>query len=291
MYLLLFNIVAPVMLCALLGYRWARSGKIYDTAMITNLVVTIGTPALVFRSLVNIHGDLATLGHVALASALALASFAVVAMIVLRLAGLSYRAFLPAMTFPNTGNMGLPLALLAFGDAGLAFAVAYFAICVVFQFTFGIVISSGSASPRALMRIPTLYAVALALVFLISGIRPPAWLADTANILGGMTIPLMLITLGVSLARMEVGDLKRSAFLAALRLGMGFGLGLAAAEIMGLHGVARGVVILQSSMPVAVFNYLFAQRYNNQPAAVAGGVVLSTLLSFATLPVLLWYLI
>jgi predicted permease len=101
----------------------------------------------------------------------------------------------------------------------------------------------------------------------------------------------MLIAMGVSLARFRITSAGRSVLIAALRLGMGFVVGVGVAELFGLTGVMRGVTILQSAMPVAVFSYLFAVRYNRSPEEVAGTVVISTLLSFASLPALLWYVL
>ena len=117
--------------------------------------------------------------------------------------------------------------------------------------------------------------------------RLPLWLENSFTLLGSFTIPLMLLTLGVSLAQLQVKDFARSGWLAVARLSIGLMVGLAIAELMGLEGVIRNVVIIQSTMPAAVFNYLMAKRYQQSPEAVAGLVVMSTLLSFATLPLLL----
>jgi hypothetical protein len=187
--------------------------------------------------------------------------------------------------------MGLPLCLLAFGEQGLALAISYFAINVVLMFSFGVAVAAGAASWRKLTRLPVIYAVAAALAFLYTGTTPPEWVSSTTRILGGLTIPLMLITLGVSLAGLGIQSLPRSFALSVLRLVSGFAIGWVTAEIFGMEGAARGVLILQCAMPVAVFNYLFALQYNNQPEEVAGTVVLSTALSFLSLPVLLWYIL
>jgi predicted permease len=99
----------------------------------------------------------------------------------------------------------------------------------------------------------------------------------------------MLITLGVSLAGLRVSDLGRSFLLAVLRLGLGFAVGLGIAYAFGLENTARGVLVLQSTMPTAVFNYLFAHRYATRPEEVAGAVTVSTLLTLAIIPLVLIY--
>lgn len=187
--------------------------------------------------------------------------------------------------------MGLPLALLAFGDEGMALAVAYFTVCIIFQFTAGVAIASGVTSPMALMRVPTIYAMAIALVFKATETAVPQWAGNTVEILSGFTIPLMLITLGISLQQLKIGSMGKSLVLSLIRLVMGFAVGWGLAELLGFDGAMKGVLILQSALPVAVFNYLFAARYETDPETVAGAVVLSTVLSFATLPLLMWFVL
>jgi predicted permease len=259
--------------------------------MVGSLMTNISAPCLVFSSLLRITvepRDLVLMAGLALA---VLGLSTVFAGGALKVAGLSGRAFLPPMIFANTGNMGLPLCLLAFGETGLALAVTYFTTVVIIHFTIGVGYVSGAASFTALLRIPVLYAVAAAIAFMVTGTRAPAWLTNTTGLLGDMTIPLMLITLGVSLSLLRVSGMARAFSLSALRLVMGFTVGVGLAWAFDLEGAARGVLILQSSMPVAVFNYLFAQRYARSPEEVAGMVVVSTALSFLSLPFLLWFVL
>ena len=291
MFAELFSIIAPVIICAAIGFLWAHLGKPYDTDLVSSLMTNIGAPCLVFSSLLRVTVDPADLVLMAGMALMALGMFAVFGGGALKVAGLSGRAFLPPLVFANNGNMGLPLALLAFGETGLALAIAYFTTVVVIHFTIGVGYVSGAASLTAMLRIPVLYAVAAALAFMVTGTRVPSWLTNTTGLLGDMTIPLMLITLGVSLSLLRVSGIATALSLSALRLVMGFCVGVGLAWAFDLEGAARGVVILQSSMPVAVFNYLFAQRYDRSPDVVAGLVVVSTALSFLSLPFLLWFVL
>ena len=287
----LFSIIAPLLVCAGIGYGWAKTGRGYDVELVTTLVTNIGVPCLVFNTLSNLKVDAGSFGTMVVASVAALGVSLVVGALILRLAGLSRRAFLPALSFPNTGNMGLPLNYLAFGDIGLGLAIAVFTVYATTQFTLGVALASGKASLRSLARVPVLYALPPALAFMLTGTTPPKWINATTDILGGIVIPMMLITLGISLARLGVKSLPRSLGLSVLRLGMGFAIGVAIATAFGLEGASRGVLIIQSTMPVAVFNYLFALRYKTAPEEVAGMVVISTVLSFVTLPPLLWFVL
>lgn len=283
----LVSIVAPVFICAAIGYAWAKSGRRYDIEIITVLATSISLPALVFTTLVETQIEIAALGKMVAAAVAATGLFGLIGAAALTAARIPLRSFLPAMMFPNVGNMGLPLAALGFGDAGLALAIVFFAVSVILQLTVGVALAAGTVSPRALARIPALYAVAGAVAFMAGGAEPPSWLLNTTRILGGMLVPLMLITLGVSLAGLRVANLGRGVGLALLRLVLGVGAGLGVGHALGLEGTARAILILQSAMPVAVINFLFAQRYGTDPAEVAGLVVLSTLLGFATLPFLI----
>lgn len=291
MFETLFSIVAPVLICAAIGYAWAYRGRPYNTEMVTHLVSTVGVPCLVFTTLVNVQINLDALGRMAFATFAAIGIMGVIGIVILKVWGEPVRAFLPALVFPNTGNMGLPLALLAFGDEGMALAVAYFTVCIIFQFTAGVAIASGVTSPMALMRVPTIYAMAIALVFKATETAVPQWAGNTVEILSGFTIPLMLITLGISLQQLKIGSMGKSLVLSLIRLVMGFAVGWGLAELLGFDGAMKGVLILQSALPVAVFNYLFAARYETDPETVAGAVVLSTVLSFATLPLLMWFVL
>lgn len=187
--------------------------------------------------------------------------------------------------------MGLPLCLLAFGDEGLALAVAFFTVYVVLQMTVGVSFVSGNFSIKSVLKMPVIPATIFASIFLFGDLAVPAWIFNTTKLIGDLTIPLMLFTLGVSLASLKIGSLKTAFWLSSLRLGMGFGVGVALASIMGLSGAAAGVVILQCAMPAAVFCYLFAQRYGQRPEEVAGLVIVSTFMGFAVLPALLWYVL
>ena len=148
----------------------------------------------------------------------------------------------------------------------------------------GIVLVAGRGNIGALVKQPVLWATVVALVLIVMGWSLPAWLGNTTGLIGDVTIPLMLMTLGVSLARLKVAEWKHSLLFSVMRVAGGFLIALAVAQWFDLQGVERGVLILQSSMPVAVFNYLLALKFDREPGEVAGMVLLSTLLAFFCLP-------
>ena len=140
---------------------------------------------------------------------------------------------------------------------------------------------------RQILRMPIIYAIGLALALIWTGQQLPQIAGRAVQLLGAIAVPLMLLSLGYSLATLKIASLRMSLVFAVARLVGGFAIGWLVAIAFGLEGVARGVVVIQSAMPAAVLNYLFALRYNNDPQEVAGLVVLSTLLSVALLPLFL----
>ncbi|MBB4286330.1 AEC family transporter [Roseospira goensis] len=284
----IFAVVAPVLLIAGLGLLWGWRRWPFDTEMVASLSTRIGVPCLVLDVMTRVEIDLAVLGEMVLAATLGVALTGAAGLALLRAARLPLPPYLPAMMFGNTGNVGLPLCLFAFGQEGLALAIAFFVLTAILNFTVGVAIAAGRASLGAMLRTPVIWALAAALAMNAAGVQMPPFLADTVELLGGMTIPLMLLALGVALVGLKPAGLGRAAALSAAKLALGWGAGLLLVWTLDLDGAARGVVLIEMAMPVAVFNYLFAQRYGNRPDEVAGLVLMSTLMAVVLLPALLW---
>jgi predicted permease len=280
-----------VFVIAALGYGWARARMPFDTRMVSALVLHVGAPCLLLSQLLARPVDLAAVAAIVAASVAVMALTALLAAAGLKALGLSLRAYVPPLIFPNTGNMGLPLCLFAFGETGLALAIAYFAATALLQFSLGVAIASGRLHLRTVAGNPVLWAMVLAVVLGAFDLKLPAWVMNTLSTLGGVAIPLMLLSLGTSLATLKVAGLGRALGFSLFRLGGGLAAALAVTALLGLDGPARGTVLIQSAMPTAVFNYLFALQYDNRPDDVAGIVLVSTVLSFATLPLLLAYVL
>ncbi|MCY4547494.1 MAG: AEC family transporter [Defluviicoccus sp.] len=287
----ILSVVAPLFICAGIGFVWGRLDKPFDAEMMTGLALHLGVPCLVFSTLTRLDISPAAFGEMAGAYTLALLLFMALAAALTRLLRLEARAFIPALTFRNSGNLGLPVCLFAFGEAGLAYGIGCFVIAALSGLTVGRGIYAGSTVFEALFRNPIVYAIAISLVFMIGGIEPPAWLANTVEIVSGMAIPLMVVSLGVALSKIRVVGMGRAAALSALELAAGFAVGVGLADLFGLTGVARGVLILQCAMPVAVHNYVFSEVYRRSPETVAGMVVMSSLLACFTLPAVLWFVL
>lgn len=287
----LFDVIAPIIICAGLGFVWARKGAVFPVDFVTRLVMNIGAPCLIIASFNKVDLDFSKVTELAGASLVVLGIMLVIGVVLIRLMRLDIRTFLPSLLFPNIGNMGLPLCLFAFGENGLTLALIIFLLIFTLQMSLGILLVAGRGNLTGLVRQPVLWATAIAL--LLKGMQwsLPAWLANTTGLLGDFTIPLMLLTLGVSLAKLTIAEWKHSLLFSFTRVLGGFLVALMVAGLLGLQGVERGVLVLQFSMPVAVFNYLLALRYEREPGEVAGMVVISTFLSFVFLPFIVAYVL
>ena len=220
-------VVLPVLLVAGIGFTWAKMGRRFDSVFLTDIATNIGTPCLVAHALMTLDITPEAMAEMGVAVLTAVAGFLVLGFVVLKVLKLSINSYLPALTFPNTGNMGLPLALFAFGQEGLALAVVYFSCTVTLQFTLGISLSAGNLSLSRLIRTPTIYAVLISIVLMLLGLKLPTWIENTIGVLGDITIPMMLLTLGVSLAQLKVNALGRNLLLSCVRLAGGFLIALA----------------------------------------------------------------
>jgi len=212
--------------------------------------------------------------------------FTVVSIVSLKLAGKDWRLCI-ALVVGNTGNLGLPVCLLAYGEEGLAYAMTYFAVQCVLLFSFGDAIYSGSASIKRLLKSPILHAIWIGVLVRATEWTPPAFVMETTQLLGQLVIPVMLITLGVSLAGMRVSQLPSNLFWSAVRTGLAALVGFGIAELFQLEGVARGVLIIETIVPVAVFNYLLAVRHGRDSSEVSGMILVTHVASLAYLPIVL----
>jgi predicted permease len=289
MYAQLIPIIAPVLIVALLGYGWARLDFPFDRDFVTRIIMNIGAPCLVLDGIARLELPPSEFALSFAAAVTMLVSCGLIGAVGLRIVGQPLRSFLPPIVFGNTGNLGLPLCLFAFGDEGLGLAVAVYLVYSVTQFVFGPLVQGREPAWRTLLTTPMIYAAVVGVVLLATDTPMPPTLANTVQLLGGSAIPLMLLALGHSLAKFSVTRPGRAAALAFARLGLGFAIGVSVCEVLGLTGVMRGVIIIESSMPLAVFNYLLAARYDRHPDDVAGAILISTVVSFATMPALLLF--
>lgn len=285
--LTVLQIVAPVFLLAGIGFTWVKVGLEYRIQFVTQLATTLSLPCLIFVSLMRTEIDPVALGTLSMASVVAYAAVTVVMLALVRIAQLNTRTYAAPLIFGNTGNLGLPLALFAFGDVGLSYAIIVFAIMALWSYTFGIWLVAGAGSFGKVLREPLVWGTVLGALFLWQGWQTPTFLTNALDLIGQMAIPMMLITLGVAVARLSTKGMLQAAGLSAIKLLLCTGIAWVVGRFFALDPIAFGVLVLQVATPVAVTSYLLAEKYGAQSDKVAGLVVASTLMAVAALPLIL----
>jgi malate permease and related proteins len=282
--------VAPVLLCVLVGFGLATLKLPFDTKSVGALVSNVGYPTLILSHLTQQHVPLDEFLRMMLAALAAVTCFGLIGFGLLKLLRLPIRAFLAPTMLNNVGNVGLPVCTLAFGNQGLAYAMAFVVVVLVGVFTIGMWLPMGKVNLHNILRQPVIYAVLLAILLMATDTRLPTPIDRTFNVLGGLAIPLMLLTLGHTLATLKTGVLWRGCYLAVLHLAMAAGVAFVLVRPFGFKGSARGVFILQCVMPVSVATYLWIEMYDPEDAPAAASFILSsTLLAVVVLPLVLTF--
>ena len=281
------EVVTPVFLLAAIGYVWVRMGLEYRMQFVTRLAMTLSVPCLIFVALMETEIAPDALAEVSVAALVAYAVVAVASLALVAGFRLDLRTYLAPVIFGNTGNVGLPLALFAFGDEGLGYAVVVFAVMAILSFTIGVWMVSGGGGFLKVVSEPIVAGTLLGALFLWQGWKTPLFLTNTLSLVGQLAIPLMLITLGVAVARLTPGRLGMAIWLTVAKAVVCVAVPWVVGRWFELPPVAFAVLVLQVATPVAVTSYLLAEKYGADADAVAGLVVVSTLLSVGVLPALL----
>ena len=282
--------VIPVFLLIATGFVFAHWKKINLTS-VTEIIVYLGTPSLVFSSLA---GKPLFATDIAVLSAGILLIFAIVGFFIrlyFLVSGFSSRGFALPTLFMNAGNMGIPLALFAFGQAGLQRAMLMFVIITFLQYSLGIYILNGRGNWTEIFRLPLIYAALAGLSVNLAQISLPEVLLRPIIMLGQATIPIMLISLGYRLHEVESLQWGHALGGALARIGGGFAAANLAVHLIGAEGVNRQVLLLYGALPAAVVNFVLTEKYRQDPALAASIVVISTFISIFTIPVVLWLIL
>ncbi|MFT5112000.1 MAG: putative permease [Parasphingorhabdus sp.] len=286
----ILGIMLPSILLASIGVFWQRSGREFPRDFVTTLVLNISLPALIFFTLVTATVDSETLWTIGYAAVCVHILFLIVVFILMKVSGKDLRLAV-AFTVGNTGNLGLPLCLLAFGETGLIYAITFFAIQSVFLFTIGEAIYAGRLDIWRILKSPTIYSIVAALT--VRGLEIPVHqiLLDTTQLVGQIVVPLMLITLGVAIAGMRATNLNSNLVWSLIRTLIAIAIGFGVAEWFELEGVVRGVLIIETIVPVAVFNYLLAYRHKMDSSEISGLILVTHLGALIYLPIVLAFVL
>lgn len=287
-YLSAIVLMLPLLFCVGIGVYWGKRDLPFGGSFITTLVTSVTTPALVFHTFVTTRLDDRALADVAAATVLALLLCALAGALLLKVLKLPVRTLLPTAFLPNAGNLGLPMSQLAFGDAGLSVAVAFFAVNSFIMHTVAVRLLPG-VNTRGSWKSPILLASLAAVGMRVAHVPVPDWLIETARMLGAVTVPLMLLSLGHALALIPSGGVRDGAKVAAIRLITGLAVGLFVVWALDLEAVLAGALTLQMAMPCAVVSYMYARRYTDLGDTAAGAVLVLTVVFLLLAPLMLWF--
>ncbi len=292
----LTTIVLPILLVTLTGLLLRRTGLIVDSRPMARLALYLLSPALVLDSIARSRlsdSDLIALALFALVSAAVMGLLSLGLARLLRFDRLLTSAFLLSIIFVNAGNIGLPFNQFAYGDAGLSRAAVFFVVNALLTQTLAVFIASSGRrevgdSIAAVFKMPLVYAAALGVLLNRTGWVLPPMIGRAVELTAGAAIPLMLITLGLELARVRLIELAWPVVLATfMKLVATPAVALALAVLMGLRGLTGSVAILEASMPTAVMASIIAVEFDARPDFVTGAATLTTIGSTLTLVVLL----
>jgi len=277
------GIILPVFLVVALGFVYARKAK-PDMAWVNRLSMNVFAPALIFSALAGKEFDLAGSGLLILASVGVVLGSGLLAWPFARIAHEEPRTFVPPMMFNNCGNMGLPLAVLAFGQAGLSAMVALFAISNLLHFTLGVWIVDHRAKFGSLLRIPMVWATFAG--FLFAALEPPSpeWLMQALKMTGDAMIPLMLISLGARLSDVPWSNWRVGVLGGLVCPLTGIAMAALLAPALRLDPAQQGLLLLFGCLPPAVFNFMVAEQYQQEPGKVAAIVLVGNFLAVVFVP-------
>lgn len=282
----LLGIILPVFAVVALGWFWGRRTQ-PDMAIVNRLSMNVLAPALIFSALSSKSFDLWDNRLLILGSIGIVLGSGVLAWPFAKLLHEDHRTFVPPMMFNNCGNLGLPLAVLAFGEQALAPAVVMFMVSNLLHFTFGAWLLDHDIKLLSVWRVPSVIATLSGLAVGIAGIEvwPPAMLA--IKMLGDISIPLMLFALGVRISESRISAIRLGVIGAVARPAIGLALSAVLVMLVPLPERERALLLVFGALPPAVLNYMFAERYNQEPEKVASMVLLGNLMAVIFLPLAL----
>ena len=291
-YIKLFEVLFPVFFVIAVGYYIGKKDPKINTKFITNFAANVGTPALILYALniKNISFDI--FSNYFWYYLLAITGFFFVGIIfLLILKTKDIIRELPPFVLPNTGNMGLPICLFAYGSDGLGIAAAISSLIILFHFTLGVFLADRKFNFDVILKSHPFYTIIISVLLLYYEIQLPVFIENTSFLLMYATIFLILMSLGIALTRLKIFSFSKALISSIGRLILGPIIGLSIIYYYELDGFAAGVLLIQCSMPSAILNYLVGSIYSPKKIVdnIASMIVVSTLLSFITIPIVVFF--
>ena len=291
-YIKLFEVVFPVFFVVGIGYYLGKKNPKIDTKFITNFAANIGTPAMVIYAVTSTGINFEIFRDYFWYYLLAIICFSIVGIINLFLINTKdIIRELPPLIFPNTGNMGLPICLFAYGSQGLGVSASITSLIILMHFTVGVFLADRKFNLDVIIKNPPFYAIIFSAIVLFYEIDMPVFVINTTEWLMYATIFLILMSLGIALTRLKVFSLNNAVISSITRMFIGPLIGIGLIWFFDLEGFAAAVLLIQCSMPSAVLNYLVGSIYSPKKVvdSVASTIVVSTLMSFITIPIVVYF--
>ena len=290
-YIKLFEVLFPVFFIVGIGYYLGKKNPKLDTTFITNFGANIGSPAIIFYSVVTTGLTFEVFKSYFAYYLLAIIGFSIVGIIFLFLMKKDIIMELPPFILPNTGNMGLPICLFAYGSQGLGVAGAISSLIILLHFTLNVFLASRKFNFKVIAQNPPFYAIVFSAIILFYKIELPTFVINTTEWLMYATIFLILMSLGIALTRLKVFSFNKAFISSIARVLLGPIIGFCIIKYFNLSGFAAGVLLIQCAMPSAVLTYLIGSIYSPKKVVdnIASMIVVSTILSFISIPIVVFF--
>jgi len=291
LYFKLIDVLFPVFFIIGIGFYLGKKNPNINTDFITTFAGNVGTPAMIFYTITTTGVTLSIFTQYFIYALIIIGGFSFVGVIFLFLLKKDFISELPPLILPNTGNMGIPICLFAYGTTGLGVASAIASVVILLHFTLGVLLANKSFSLEILIKNMPIYGIIISVIFLYFEWDVPGYLENTTFLLTYATIFLVLMSLGIALTRLKVVSWTQASILGAVRVIIGPIIGFGLVRFLNLDGFAAGVLLIQSCMPSAVLTYLVGSMYSEKKIvdSVASVIVTSTVMSFITIPIVVYF--
>ena len=290
MVIKILEITFPVILIVLIGLFYAKKTNI-STDTINKVNLDIFIPILIFYAIAQKLPNISILGYFSLGAVIVVFGSGLILYPFLKILKINARTFLPTMMFNNSINLGLPLSMLAFGKEAMAMFIALSLVQVIGQFTVAVAMYGGTINLLLLLKNPVVIATVLGLFFNYFDIEFSKVLISSFDLLSGVSIPLILFSLGVRLSNVKFDNLKIGLIGAILCPLSGLITAYIAIGIFDYTPLQEKLLILFGLLPPAVLNAILAEKYKNDSSIVASVVAIGNIFSLIYIPIFLYFIL
>ncbi len=283
----ILSITLPIFSIVLVGFIYGRVKKPNMTGA-NQVIIDLALPCLIFTSLSAKQFELTSASLFVLSATIVVIFSGLLIWPLAKYSGTGAKALLPSVMFGNVGPIGIPITVLAFGPEGLAPAILILVFSNILHFSVGVGIMSGRVDAKLIYASPLVWATILGILFSYLRLSLPDWVGISVSMIGTILVPLMLLSLGTRLADSKIEHLKVGAIGSILSIISRLIITYIVLMLVPLEPIQKGALILFAGLPPAVFNYMFADRYKQEPDKVASIVIVGHLLSLLVLPLVLW---